>query len=239
MRSIGFGMAKLLLLAAAAIAQEHSTIYVGSNKGLFRTTDGGNTSETCTRWTRERYLPSLPAPMTSCLPQRRTDCFGVRTPVKAGLRPTYLLPYGRASSSSIRKDPNMCTPAAMAYGEAVTAESNGSSSRLCSAGHRCRHYPPNPALVFASTAAGIYRSADSGVNWHIIPNSPPVDRMVVAASVPFRLIAAGKQVFLSTDLVDTWLSLRIEVGRVAWYAAGLSAWGGLDVDVSLNCVRRS
>src|SRR5690349_19909699 len=33
-----------------------------------------------------------------------------------------------------------------------------------------------------------------------------------------------------TDLGDTWLSLRIEVDGIAWYAAGLPAWGGLDVD---------
>jgi hypothetical protein len=238
MRLICFGMLKFLLLAAAAVAQEHSTIYLGTNQGLFRTLDGGNTSEVLeTLGAREIFVIAAGPDKTLFAVAadglfRSTDSGETWTSTNLPLdvRPRVIV-----------FDPE--TPERVyAGGNGLWRSSDGGSEWIEVPGFEAPISdlivnPTDPSRMFASTSVGIYRSADRGVSWQLIPNSPPADRMVVAASVPFRLIAGGKQVFLTTDLGDTWLALRIEVGGISWSAGGLSAWGGLDVDVSLNSVR--
>jgi len=230
-------IATLLPLAVTGSAQDHSTIYVGTNRGLFRTTDGGNTSEMIHSLSF-REIFALGAGPEKVLFVAATDGLfrsqdagdsWVLTNLRAAARPRVIL------SDPERPD------RVYAAGNGLWASSDGGFEWSEVAGFEAPVTdliinPADSAFLLAATSVGLYRSTDRGVSWQRLPNSPAVQRLVVAAAEPLRLFAGGKEVFLSTDRGDTWLSLPTDVADVSWYAGGLSAWGGLDVEVGMNSV---
>jgi Sortilin, neurotensin receptor 3, len=237
------GRSHFLALAAtvAGFAQStittHSTIYLGTNRGLYRTIDGGNTAEMF-YVLGSREILAVGAGSEDVLFAAAID--GLFRSADAGQNWALTnLPLG-AAPRVILSDPER-PDRVYAAGNGLWASSDGGYewSEVTGFEAPVMDLVMNPAdstFLLAATAAGIYRSTDRGVNWQRIPNSPPVRRMTVAAAAPLRVFAVGKDVFLSTDRGETWAWLLTEVADVAWYAGGLSATGGLDVQVSMNSV---
>jgi hypothetical protein len=227
----------LLLLAGTGLAQNHSTIYVGTNRGLFRTTDGGNTSQMLYGLS-EREILAVGAGPEDVLFVAATD--GLFRSQDAGENwfLTNLPPAARPRV--ILSDPER-PDRVYAAGNGLWISADGGYQWSEVAGFEAPvtdivANPHDSAFLLAATRTGIYRSTDRGVNWQRIPNSPPVQRLVSAPTTPWRVFAGGKDVFVSTDRGDKWLSVAIEVADVFWYTGGLYAWGGLEVEVSTNSV---
>lgn len=237
MGSICAAIATLLLAAVTGLAQDHSIIYVGTNRGLFRTTDGGNTSQMLYGLSFREIL-AVGAGHADVLFAAATD--GLFRSQDAGENwiLTNLPPATRPRV--ILSDPER-PDRVYAAGNGLWASSDGGFEWSEVTGFEAPVTdlvinPANSAFLLAATRAGIYRSTDRGVTWQRVPNSPPVQRLAVAASDPSHFFAGGYEIFSSTDRGDTWLAIPIEVADISWYAGGLSAWGGLDVLVGLNSV---
>jgi len=98
--------------------------------------------------------------------------------------------------------------------------------------------PDDPSTLYAATPTGVYRSDDRGNDWVLLPQPSAGERLAIAPSKPSRLYVGGKQGLLSSsDKGATWELVDTQVLDVAWYAMGLSAWGGLDVIVSIKSVQ--
>jgi photosystem II stability/assembly factor-like uncharacterized protein len=238
MASIGVGIAALVLLCATGLAQDHSTIYVGTNRGLFKTTDGGNTSQMLYGLGAREILAIgagqedvlFVAAMDGSFRSQDAGENWVLTNLPPAARPRVIL-----------SDPEMPDRVyAAGNGLWVSADGGYEWSEIAGLEAPVTDVVINPedsAFLLAATRVGIYRSSDRGVSWQLIPNSPPVERLTVATAKPFLAFGAGKYVFSSTDRGDTWISIQTDPDDVYWYAGGLSAWGGLEVELSMNSVR--
>jgi uncharacterized protein (TIGR03437 family) len=84
--------------------------------------------------------------------------------------------------------------------------------------------PAQPGVLYAGTAGGVYKSADSGETWRILPSAPAVatGAVIVDSANPAVVYAATEQgVFKSMDGGATWTVLNPAPANIGYYETNL------------------
>ena len=81
--------------------------------------------------------------------------------------------------------------------------------------------PRTPTTIYAATGRGLYKSKDDGQNWRLFSGGGDFQKLVIDPQRPRTLYAAGSDVFKSTDGGRVWRVLK----------------GGLEVDPQIPAVR--
>ena len=232
----------LFLLALPSMAQEHSATYVGTNRGLFWSQDGGNS------WQLNAALGDIEVRAVGINSNNPSTLFaatpeGFFRSLDSGQNWERADVPDAAQVRAIVTDP-AAPERVYAAGRGLLVSSDGG-----------RHWagveslPPNssdiaidpaaPTTLFAATSAGIYKSIDAGTSWNRLAGSPercsrvavhPQDRLTLYAGT------GGGKIWRTRDGGETWENLGPTDARFLAQAAGLLGWSGW-IEFSIEAVR--
>ena len=220
------------LFALPAMAQEHSAVYVGTNRGLFWSKDGGNS------WQVSAVLGNIEVRTVGINSANPSTLFaatpeGIFRSLDSGQNWERTDVHDAAQISAIVTDP-AAPERVYAAGRGLRMSSDGGShwaevESLPPASADVAIDPTAPTTLFAATSAGIYKSIDAGTSWNRLAGSPercsrvavhPQDRLTLYAGTD-----AGK-IWRTRDGGETWENLGPGDPNFLGEAAGALGGGG-------------
>lgn len=234
----GFGSAAIRALVIDSGSP--STLYAGSNSGLFRSTDGGAT------WSLRAARPARALaidPQTAATMYLGSPSEGVLKSVDGGLTwSPSSNGIGNQRVNAIVIHPS--DPRILYAGVAgAVYRSNDSGANwtfvLGATGLSIVFEPTNPSVVYVGTFDGVRITRDSGATWTSVAVPPiggSIDALAIHTSAPTVVYAATSSsgVWRSTDSGATWASFSSGLPEVTILALTVSAghpatlWAGTE-----------